>query len=139
MNGRMRLRSKLGIALAAAAVIFAVLGVVAVAATRFERYDASGPRPTWAAVCHRNVPRADRTLLAHCARATGVVGWIREEGSGASHEVHFALLGRFGIVIVKLGDPSRLETPSHGHRVTAVGALVRASNGMREIQAWEIG
>jgi hypothetical protein len=52
--------------------------------------------------------------------------------------VHFALVGRFGALIVKLGDPSLLRTPAVGSRVTVVGALVRADNDMREIEAWSL-
>ena len=52
--------------------------------------------------------------------------------------MHFALVGRFGALIVKLGDPRMIETPSVGSRITAVGPLVRARNDMREIQAWSV-
>ena len=94
--------------------------------------------PEWSAPCFRHEPRPDRVLLSRCARATGVVAHVRAQGSGESAEVHFALLGRFGALIVKLGDPAALATPSVGSRVTVVGPLVRASNDMREIQAWSL-
>ena len=63
---------------------------------------------------------------------------VRTKGSAESAEVHFALVGRFGAMIVKLGDPRMIETPSVGSRITAVGPLVRARNDMREIQAWSV-
>ena len=111
--------------------------------TSLETYSPSGVtsdggRPAWSAPCFSHEPRHDRRLLARCARATGVVAHVRTKESAGSAEVHFALVGRLGVLIVKLGDPRMLKTPSIGSRVTAVGALVRARNDMREIEAWSV-
>ena len=123
----------------------AIAGVVAAAAAAFTSLEtfadestSAAAAPKWSAPCFRHEPRPDRVLLSRCARATGVVAHVRAQGSGESAEVHFALLGRFGALIVKLGDPAALATPSVGSRVTVVGPLVRASNDMREIQAWSL-
>ena len=130
--------------LGSAAAIAAIVAALATALTRLETYSEfcgtipiTVP-PAWAAPCYQHKPRHDRQLLARCARATGVVSYVRREGSPHVHEVHFALVGRFGALIVKLGDPSVLRTPALGSRVTVVGALVRADNDMREIEAWSL-
>ena len=112
--------------------------MVVTATTSFESYAGADARPGWAEPCRDNEPRHDRKLLADCARSTGVVAWVREEGVGPGRKVHFALVGRFGVIIVKLGDPDEIATPPISSHVTVVGALVRASNGMREIQAWRL-
>ena len=114
------------------------LGVLVTATTRFESYSGAGPRPNWAEPCRFDEPRRDRERLAECARGTGFVAWVRTKGAGEGRDVHFALVGRFGVVLVKLGDPYGIATPRVSSHVTAVGALVRASNGMREIQAWHV-
>lgn len=143
-SGRVwRRRPRLVVALAVCAAVGATFAVLIGGLTSLETYSRShvgsdAARPAWSAPCYRHRPRPDRQLLARCARATGVVAHVRTKGSGESEEVHFALLGRFGALIVKLGDPRLLETPSVGSRITAVGPLVRASNEMREIQAWSV-
>jgi hypothetical protein len=128
--------------LASAAAIAAIIAALAIGFTRLDTYDGksqvSGDAPAWSAPCFQHEPRHDRSLLARCARATGVVSYVRRRGSTHVREVHFALVGRFGALIVKLGDPKLLRTPSLGSRVTVVGALVRASNGRREIEAWSL-
>ncbi len=125
--------------------MLALAGAVAVAAAALTRLDtytepaaATAAAPDWSAPCFRHEPRRDRVLLERCARATGVVAHVRAEDAPGAAEVHFALVGRFGALIVKLGDPLSLETPEIGSRVTVVGALVRARNGMREIEAWSV-
>jgi hypothetical protein len=94
--------------------------------------------PAWSTPCFLHEPRPDRRLLSRCARATGVVASVRAKSSPGFEEVHFALVGRFGMLIVKLGDPETLETPGLGSRVTVIGVLVRARNDMREIEAWSL-
>ena len=144
--GRAGQRSKrhrrLVLVLGSAAAIAAIVAALATALTRLETYSGASGAPgtahAWAAPCYQHKPRHDRQLLARCARATGVVSYVRREGSPHVHEVHFALVGRFGALIVKLGDPSVLRTPALGSRVTVVGALVRADNDMREIEAWSL-
>jgi hypothetical protein len=138
---RAKRHRRLLLVLGSGAAIAATLAALATAFTRLETYSASevpGTAPAWSAPCFRHEPRHDRQLLARCARATGVVSYVRRSGSTHVHEVHFALVGRFGALIVKLGDPSLLRTPAVGSRVTVVGALVRADNDMREIEAWSL-
>ena len=133
-----RARSKRSRILLALAVLGVLLGAVAATTTSFESYSGSGARPDWAEPCRDDEPRRDRELLADCARSTGYVAWVREQRRSAGSEVHFALVGRFGVVIVKLGHPDRIATPRLASHVAVIGALVRASNGMREIQAWRL-
>jgi hypothetical protein len=133
-----RPRSRQSRILLVLALLVALIGVVTASTTSLETYSGSGVRPGWAEPCRDDEPRHDRELLADCARGTGFVAWVREEGTGESHKVHFALVGRFGTILVKLGDPDAIATPRIASHVIVVGALVRASNGMREIQAWRL-
>jgi hypothetical protein len=122
-------------------LVLATVAIVVMTTTRLSTYStASAERdaPPWVAVCDAKVPRSDRVLLAHCAQADGFVAWVRKEGGNPPAEVHFALAGRFGVLIVKLGDPVDVRTPRLAEHVTVTGALVRARNGMREIQAWVV-
>ena len=139
---RAKSRRRLLLVLGSVAAIAVTLAALAAALTNLDRSsgasDGPGTAPTWSAPCLQHEPRRDRPLLARCARATGVVSYVRRIGSRDVREVHFAIVGRFGALIVKLGDPSLLRTPAVGSRVTVVGALVRASNGMREIEAWSL-
>ena len=139
---RARRHRRLLLVVGSGAAIAATVAAVATAFTRLETYsgasDVPGTAPAWSAPCFQHEPRHDRQLLARCARATGVVSYVRREGSTHVQEVHFALVGRFGALIVKLGDSSLLRTPAVGSRVTVVGALVRAANDMREIEAWSV-
>ena len=139
---RAKRRRRLLLVLGAAAAIAVTLAALAAAFTNLDTYggasDGAGTAPAWSAPCLQHEPRHDRPLLARCARATGVVSYVRRLGSSHVREVHFAIVGRFGALIVKLGDPTLLRTPAVGSRVTVVGALVRASNGMREIEAWSL-
>jgi len=125
-------------ALAAVAFVCGILAVVATTTTGFQTYrgsTAGSDMPGWSEPCFVHEPRHDRPLLAPCARATGFVTYVRRKRAHAAPEVHFALIGRFGALIVKLDNPLRLQTPGIGSRVTVVGPLVRAQNGMREIEA----
>jgi hypothetical protein len=47
-----------------------------------------------------------------------------------------ALLSAFHIFVVKLAKPTTV--PSPGTMITVTGALVRARNGFREVQAWRL-
>jgi hypothetical protein len=132
---RGRRRRRLLIALAALVVVLGVLAVVTGTATSFQTYEDSSAPPDWSSPCFSKEPRHDRVLLAPCARATGFVTYVRAKGHQGGREVHFALVGRFGALIVKLDNPFHLPTPGIGSRVTVVGPLVRAQNGMREIEA----
>jgi hypothetical protein len=136
---RLTRRRKLGLAgalllgIGAAGLVAARGGV-----TTFDGVDWSHA-PAWASPCRGQTPRRDRRLLARCSRASGLVVWVRRKGPAAAPtEVHFAMLAGFHPLLVKLDDPRVQQAPGLGHRVTIVGALVRASNGMREIQAWSV-
>jgi hypothetical protein len=123
---------------AAAAVVL----VAAAASTGLERHRggaAASGAPAWAASCYEHEPRPDRQLLERCVRATGVVVRVLERGEGDTYEVHFAIVGRFGAMLVKLEEPTAPEVPDLGARVRVAGALVRARNGMREVQTWAVG
>ena len=132
------MRRRWRIALLTLVALVATLAVVTATATRLQTSSSLSVEgdSAWTAPCRSHEPRHDRVLLARCARATGVVAHVRREGHSTSQEVHFALLGRFGALIVKIGDPPAFEAPHFGSRVTVVGPLVRAQNGMREIEAW---
>ena len=134
-----RPRSKRSRILLALASVVLALGLVGVTTTSFESYPGSGPRPHWAEPCRNDKPRHDRQLLADCARSSGFVAWVRDEQTPSlNRDVHFALVGRFGVIIVKLDDPDVIPVPRLSSRVTVVGPLVRARNGMREIQVWRL-
>jgi len=79
--------------------------------------------------CASIPPRPDRELIDRCARVEGIVLHVRRERT----ETHLAVVARLHLFVVKLGDGAR--PPSAGSRLSAVGPLVRARNGMRELQA----
>jgi hypothetical protein len=72
--------------------------------------------------------------LAYCARVDGLVLAVTH-GPGDG-EVHVAVVGDFHLVIVRLPDGA--GTPSFGARLIAIGPLVRARDGQREVQAFEV-
>jgi hypothetical protein len=98
----------------------------------------SGPvatsQPSWTSWCTRGEVRQDRRRLAFCARVDGLV-IASTHGPGAG-ETHVALISDFHVVVVRL--PDRARTPSWGSRVVAVGPLLRARDGQREVQAFRL-
>jgi hypothetical protein len=105
--------------------------------------DVIGPRPTgpasasgtsWERWCTAGKVREDRRRLAYCARVDGLV-LTSTHGPGAG-ETHVAVVGGFHLTIVRLPDGAR--TPSLGTRIVAVGPLVRARDGQREVQAFRM-
>ena len=93
--------------------------------------------PRWTAPCSRDSPRPDRTLLAGCSRVRGRVLVVRHKGIGQGRvETHLAVLAHFELILVKLklGTPA----PKTGEMITAVGPLVRARIGLREVQAFAL-
>jgi hypothetical protein len=82
-----------------------------------------------ARACAKVTPRPDRELIDRCARVEGIVLHVRRE----SAETHLAVVARLHLFVVKLDDGA--HPPSTGSRWSAVGPLVRARNGMRELQA----
>jgi hypothetical protein len=90
--------------------------------------------PAWEHWCADGQARLDRERLAYCARVDGrVVYTVR---GPAPREVHAAVVGDFHLVIVRLKDGS--AAPALGSRFTAVGPLVRARDGQREVQAFKV-
>jgi hypothetical protein len=88
----------------------------------------------WARWCTTAQPREDRRRLAFCARVDGLV--LTATHGPAAGETHVAVIGGFHLTIVRLPDDAR--TPSLGTRLVAVGPLVRARDGQREVQAFRI-
>jgi hypothetical protein len=89
---------------------------------------------TWERWCTAGKVREDRRRLAFCARIDGRA-LASTHGPGVG-EIHVAVVGGFHLTIVRLPDGS--PTPSLGTRMIAVGPLVRARNGQREVQAFKV-
>jgi hypothetical protein len=88
--------------------------------------------PPWEKWCSISQARVDRQRLAYCARIDGrEIATTHGPNPG---EVHLAVLSDFHLTIVRLPDGS--HAPSFGAHVVAVGPLVRARNGQRELQAF---
>jgi hypothetical protein len=93
--------------------------------------------PAWTGPCSRDSPRPDRTLLAGCSRVRGRVLVVRHKAVGQGRvETHVAVLAHFDLILVKL-ELGTLS-PRTGEMITAVGPLVRARIGLREVQAFEL-
>jgi hypothetical protein len=88
--------------------------------------------PAWERWCSIDPVRQDRQRLAFCARIDGrEISVTHGPGVG---EVHLAVLSDFHLVIVRLPDGS--TAPAWGSRIVAVGPLLRARDGQRELQAF---
>jgi hypothetical protein len=96
--------------------------------------DASAGVASWERWCTAGAARQDRRRLAYCARVDGLV--LDSTRGPNPGEVHVAVIGGFHLTIVRL--PLGRPTPSLGTRVVAVGPLVRARNGQREVQAFKV-
>jgi hypothetical protein len=79
--------------------------------------------------CFGFSPKLDHAELAFCARVDGRVVYSQLE----SGETHVLVIGDFHIVLVEL--PAGIRRPGWGLRIAAVGPLLRARNGQRELQA----
>jgi hypothetical protein len=95
---------------------------------------AARTQPSWTAWCTRGEARQDRRRLAFCARVDGLV--IGSTHGPGEKETHVGLISDFHFVVVLLPDGAR--TPSWGSRVVAVGPLLRARDGQREVQAFKL-
>jgi hypothetical protein len=96
---------------------------------------ASAPRaPSWERWCGAGAVREDRLRLAYCARVDGIVLASTHGPSPVEH--HVAVIGDFHLTIVRL--PDRMPAPGVGTRLVAVGPLVRARDGQREVQAFRV-
>jgi hypothetical protein len=89
---------------------------------------------SWERWCFEGRVRVDRQRLAFCARVDGLV--VGSTHGPAKGEVHVAVVGDFHLVIVRLHDGA--ATPSLGSRFVAVGPLLRARDGQREVQAFKV-
>lgn len=122
-----------------AAILFCALlvGAAQGSMTVISRTQARGPlrvRGPWERWCTAGQVRVDRVRLAFCARVEGVVlSSTRGPGPG---EAHIAVVGAFHLTIVKLPDSA--PVPGFGSRVVAIGPLMRARNGQREVQAFRL-
>jgi hypothetical protein len=118
-----------------AAVLFLVLlaGAAQGSIDVIARHPTTSGAP-WERWCTAGKVREDRRRLAFCARIDGRA-LASTHGPGVG-EVHVAVVGGFHLTIVRLPDGS--PTPSLGTRVVAVGPLVRARNGQREVQAFKV-
>lgn len=90
--------------------------------------------PGWEHWCSTGHARTDRQRLAWCARVQGRVVWTTRGPSPG--ELHLAVIGGFHLTIVRM--PYRTHHPSVGSALTAVGPLVRARDGQREVQAFMV-
>jgi len=90
--------------------------------------------PSWEQWCTDGVVRQDRRQLAFCARVDGLV--IASTHGPDPLEAHVGVISDFHFVLVRLPDGAR--TPSFGSRVVAIGPLVRARDGQREVQAFRL-
>ena len=120
-------RVEVGLALAVT-VLIAVGASVAFSGSVAIQREARGA--AWTRTCDGRPARPDRVRLAQCARVHGRVLWVRR-GAG---EVHLALVARLHLFVIKLRPGG--VAPHIGSTLTAIGPLVRARNGMREVQAF---
>jgi hypothetical protein len=128
-----RVTAGLAALLLCALIVLAAQGSIQVIAQR----PAGGPVPggeTWQRWCANGQVRNDRIRLAYCARVDGLV-LASTHGPGV-HETHVAVVGGFHLTIVRLPDGA--STPGRGSRLVAVGPLVRARDGQREVQAFRV-
>jgi hypothetical protein len=94
----------------------------------------ASPGPTWAGHCTGGEVRTNRRRLAYCARVDGRV--LASTHGPSAGEAHVAVISDFHLVQVLL--PVGARTPSWGSEIVAVGPLLRARNGQREIQAFSV-
>lgn len=128
-----RATTGLAAVLLCALIVVAGQGSIQVIAHR----TAGGPAAkgeTWQRWCASGQVRDDRIRLAYCARVDGLV-LASTHGPGA-RETHVAVVGGFHLTIVRLPDGA--PTPGRGSRLIAVGPLVRARDGQREVQAFRV-
>lgn len=101
------------------------------------RRPATGARSktaSWQRWCTAGRVREDRRRLAFCARVDGLV--LASTHGPKVGEIHVAVVGDFHLTLIRL--PDHAATPSLGTRVVAVGPLVRARDGQREVQAFKV-
>jgi hypothetical protein len=126
------------VGLAGAAVLLLAIAAVIFLRGGLEQYgDADGMRsgtaPAWTRPCWGHPARTDRPVLAPCAKARGTVLFSRPEGEG----LHLIVAGGRRVFVVKI-DRAFAGAPSTGSFVTAIGPLLGARNGMREVEAFSV-
>jgi hypothetical protein len=132
----LRSTTVLAAALLAAMVIFGSRGAIDTAGDD-PNAAALPAMPAWAQSCRSREPRHDRELLRTCARVSGRVLAVKRELSRTGPpDVHVALIARFHLFVVKLDAHHR--RPRLGSTVTVIGPLVRARNGLREVDALQV-
>lgn len=89
---------------------------------------------SWEHWCTTGQVREDRKRLAFCARVDGLV--LASTHGPGPREIHVAVIGGFHLTVVRLPDGAM--SPSLGTRVVAIGPLLRARNGQREVQAFRL-
>jgi hypothetical protein len=119
----------------AALLLAAVIAVAAQGSMTVIARAPAGRDIAWARWCGHGQVRLDRRRLAFCARVNGIV--LATTHGPAVGEIHLAVVGGFHLTLVRLPDGSR--TPGIGARVTAIGPLLRARDGQREVQAFHWG
>jgi hypothetical protein len=128
-----RVTALLAALLCCGALVGAAQGSIAVI-SRGPPETSTGSGPSWERFCSAGKVREDRIHLAYCARVDGLV-LASSHGPGPL-ETHVAVVGGFHLTIVRLPDGAR--TPGVGTRLVAVGPLVRARDGQREVQAFRV-
>jgi hypothetical protein len=91
-------------------------------------------RASWERWCTTGQVREDRRRLAFCARIDGLV--LASTHGPGRREIHVAVIGGFHLTIVRLPDGA--AAPSPGTRLVAIGPMLRARNGQREVQAFKL-
>ena len=94
----------------------------------------AGTGTSWERWCTRGDVRPNRIRLAFCARVNGIV--VASSRGPSAGEAHVAVVGGFHVTVIKLPDYAAI--PSVGSRLVAIGPLLRARNGQREVQAFRL-
>lgn len=89
---------------------------------------------SWEHWCTTGQVREDRKRLAYCARVDGLV--LASTHGPGRQETHVAVIGGFHLTVVRL--PTGAPTPSPGTRLVAIGPMLRARDGQREVQAFRL-
>jgi hypothetical protein len=93
--------------------------------------------PAWAEPCQEREPRYDRELLRSCVRVAGRVLAVKHATTPSGEtETHLMTIADFHVFVVKLSPHH--PRPSLGSSITAIGPLVRARNGLREVDAIQV-
>jgi hypothetical protein len=90
--------------------------------------------PRWTSACFAD-PSYGRPLVHFCARVRGRVLFVRRERGTHGTEVHFALVARLRLLIVKIAPTASLRVPGIGAAVTVVGPMIRSRFLLDEVQA----